>query len=236
MKRATRTRAMILTAPFAAMYREAEVRPMALKLTMFSDFICPFCYIGFEVVRKLKPEFDLEIEWRGFQIHPEWPAEGMPASEYRSMDAASRRAVWERIESMAKAVGFWMKPPELLMNSRLALEAAEFAKDAGAGEAFEERVYRAYFQEGQNIGDRGVLGALASEVGLSHDELSHALDSKRYSMKLKNAALMANQRGVSGVPTFFVGQFPMVGAQDESVMRQLLTRAVERLDRIQAAD
>ena len=61
---------------------------MALKLTMFSDFICPFCYIGFEVVRKLKPEFDLEIEWRGFQIHPEWPAEGMPASAYRSMDAA----------------------------------------------------------------------------------------------------------------------------------------------------
>ena len=81
-----------------------------------------------------------------------------------------------------------------------------------------------------------MLGALASEVGLAHDELSHALESKRYSMKLKNAALMANQRGVSGVPTFFVGQFPMVGAQDETVMRQLLTRAVERLDRIQAAD
>ncbi|HTT77366.1 MAG TPA: DsbA family oxidoreductase [Candidatus Binataceae bacterium] len=207
---------------------------MALKLVMFSDFICPFCYIGFEVVRKLKPEFGLEIDWRGFQIHPEWPAEGMPASEYRSMDEASRRAVWERIQSMAHEAGFSMKPPELLMNSRLALEAAEFAKEAGAGEAFEERVYRAYFQEGRNIGDRELLGELANDVGLARDELSHALETNRYSMRLKNTALVANQRGVSGVPTFFAGQFPMVGAQSESVMRQLLTRAVERRDRIQA--
>ena len=147
--------------PLPALYRVREVRPMALKLLMFSDFICPFCYIGFEVVRKLKPEFDLEIDWRGFQIHPEWPAEGMPASEYRSMDEGTRRAVWQRIQSLANEAGFSMKPPELLMNSRLSLEAAEFAKEAGAGEAFEERVYRAYFQEGQNIGDRGVLGDLA---------------------------------------------------------------------------
>ena len=49
---------------------------MPLQIKMYSDFICPFCYIGFEVFRKLKPEFDLELDWRGFQIHPEWPAEG----------------------------------------------------------------------------------------------------------------------------------------------------------------
>ena len=226
---------MILTVTFATLYRETEVRPMALKLMMFSDFICPFCYIGFEVVRKLKPEFDLELDWRGFQIHPEWPAEGMPASAYRSMDAGTRRMVWERIQSLANAAGFAMKPPELLMNSRLALEAAEFAKEAGAGEAFEERVYRAYFQEGLNIGSAGVLGDLASEVGLAREELNHALESNRYSLRLKNTALAANQRGVSGVPTFFVGQFPMAGAQSEDVMRQLLTRAVARLDRIGAA-
>ena len=66
---------------------------MALKITMFSDFICPFCYIGFEVFRKLKPEFDLELDWRGFQIHPEWPADGMAASQWRNgMDPETRRA------------------------------------------------------------------------------------------------------------------------------------------------
>jgi predicted DsbA family dithiol-disulfide isomerase len=203
---------------------------MALKITMYSDFICPFCYIGFEVFRKLKPEFDLELDWRGFQIHPEWPAEGMPASQWRTgMDAESRRAVWERIQAMAAAAGFEMKAPETLTNSRLALEAAEFAKETGAGEAFEERVYRAYFYEGLNIGSQAVLGDLAADVGLSRDDLNVAIESNRYSLRLKNNAMIAHRKGVSGVPTFFIGEYPLVGAQSEEVMRQILQRVSQRL-------
>jgi predicted DsbA family dithiol-disulfide isomerase len=198
---------------------------MAMKLVMFSDFICPFCYIGFETVRKLKPEFDLEIEWRGFQIHPEWPAEGMPASEYRrGMDPETRRAIWARIQAMAENTGFTMKPPELLTNSRIALEAAEFAQECGRGEAFEERVYRAYFNEGLNIGDQGVLAKLAAEVGIDRDELNLAIESNRYTARLRDNTIEAHERGVSGVPTFFVGDYPLVGAQSEDVMRQILGR------------
>ncbi len=203
---------------------------MALKIKMYSDFICPFCYIGFEVFRKLKPEFDLELDWRGFQIHADWPADGMPASEWRNgMDADARRAVWERIKAMAVAAGFEMKPPELLTNSRLALEAAEFAKEAGVGEEFEERVYRAYFYDGKNIGSQAVIADLAAEVGLSRDDTNVALDSGRYTLRLKNNAMIAHQNGVSGVPTFFIGDYPLVGAQSEDVMRQVLQRVGQRL-------
>jgi predicted DsbA family dithiol-disulfide isomerase len=198
---------------------------MALKLVMFSDFICPFCYIGFETVRKLKPEFDLDIEWRGFQIHPEWPAEGMPASEYRSgMDPETRRAIWTRIQGMAETAGFTMKPPELYTNSRIALEAAEFAQECGKGEAFEERVYRAYFNEGLNIGGQGVLAELAADVGIDRNDLNLAIESKRYTARLRDNAVDAHERGVNGVPTFFVGDYPLVGAQSEDVMRQVLQR------------
>jgi predicted DsbA family dithiol-disulfide isomerase len=203
---------------------------MALKITMYSDFICPFCYIGFEVFRKLKPEFDLELDWRGFQIHPEWPPDGMPASQWRNgMDADARRAVWERIQAMAATAGFEMRSPETLTNSRLSLEAAEFAKEAGAGEAFEERVYRAYFYEGLNIGSQAVLADLAADVALSRDDLNVALDSNRYSLRLKNNAMVAHNKGVSGVPTFFIGEYPLVGAQSEEVMRQILQRVSQRL-------
>jgi predicted DsbA family dithiol-disulfide isomerase len=198
---------------------------MALRLEMFSDFICPFCYIGFETVRKLKPEFDLEIAWRGFQIHPEWPAEGMPASEFRrEMDPETRRAIWARIQAMAEAVGFEMKQPALLTNSRLTLEAAEFANECGKGEAFEERVFRAYFNEGLNVGGQGVIADLASEVGIDRNDLNLAIESNRYSTRLRNNSLVAHTRGVSGVPTFFVGDYPLVGAQSEDVMRQILQR------------
>lgn len=203
---------------------------MALKIVMFSDFVCPFCYIGFETVRKLKPEFDLEIEWRGFQIHPEWPADGMAASEYRrGMDPETRRVIWGRIGAMAEAAGFTMNPPAVLTNSRLALEAAEFAKESGRSEAFEERVYRAYFKEGLNIGKAEVLGELAAGVGLDRAEFNLAIESNRYTERLRANAIEAHERGVDGVPTFFVGDYPLVGAQSEDVMRQILRRYANRL-------
>jgi predicted DsbA family dithiol-disulfide isomerase len=201
---------------------------MALKITMFSDFICPFCFIGFETIRKLKPEFGFELEWRGFQIHPEWPAEGMPASEYRrGMDPETRRAIWERISAMANAAGFSMKQPETLCNSRLALGAAEFAKELGKGEAFEQRVFRAYFQEGLNIGDQGVIANLGADAGIDRDEMNLALESNRSTLTLQNNAYVAHEREVNGVPTFFIGEYPLVGAQSEDVMRRVLKRAGE---------
>ena len=203
---------------------------MALRLVMFSDFICPFCYIGFETVRRLKPEFGLEIEWKGFQIHPEWPAVGMAATEYRrGMDPQTRRMMWARIASLGETVGLEMKSPDLLSNSLLALEAAEFAKEHGRAEIFEERVFRAYFSENLNIGNQTVIAELAGEVGLDPDELNLALESNHYQKRLSDNTLAARERGVDGVPTFFVGDYPLVGAQSEEVMRQILHRYAEKM-------
>jgi predicted DsbA family dithiol-disulfide isomerase len=202
---------------------------MALKIVMFSDYICPFCYVGFETMRRLKPEFDFQLEWRGFQIHPELPAEGIPADKVRgTSDGASRIALWERISAMADAVGFSIKPPAVLTNSRAALAATEFARESGRDEALEERVYRAYFNDGENIGDANVVARLAAEAGLGAGEVADAIKSPKYEMRLKNNSLVAHQRGVSGVPTFFIGEFQLVGAQSLDAMRAILKRATER--------
>jgi predicted DsbA family dithiol-disulfide isomerase len=209
---------------------------MALKIVMFSDYICPFCYIGFETVRKLKPEFNFELEWRGFQIHPDWPAEGLPSEHVRGTgDPDSRRALWERISAMAEAVGFSMRPPAVLTNSRAALAATEFARESGRDEALEERIYRAYFSEGMNIGDPVVVVKLAAEAGLDSSAVADAIKSPKYELRLKNNALAANQRGVNGVPTFFIGEYPLVGAQSPDAMRSILKRATERFDNSDSA-
>jgi predicted DsbA family dithiol-disulfide isomerase len=114
-------------------------------------------------------------------------------------------------------------------NSRAALIAAEFARDSnGAAEAFEERVYRAYFNGGVNIGDPQTVVRLAGEAGLDPGQVADAIKSPKYEMKLKNNALAAHQRGVNGVPTFFIGEYPLVGAQSPDVMRSVLKRATER--------
>ncbi len=202
---------------------------MALKIVMFSDYICPFCYIGFEVIRKLKPEFDFQLEWRGFQIHPEWSAEGVsPERAGLVPDSAARNEAWKRITAMAEATGLSMKPPSVLTNSRAALAATEFARETGHDEPLEERIYRAYFHDGENIGNPDVVIRLAGESGLDSSAVADAIKSPKYEMKLKNNALAAHQRGVSGVPTFFIGDFPLVGAQSPDAMRSILTRATER--------
>jgi predicted DsbA family dithiol-disulfide isomerase len=202
---------------------------MALKVTLFSDFICPFCYIGFHTIQKLKPEFDLDIEWRGFQIHPDWPAQGIPVEKVYGTDGSStREAAWERIAAMADAAGITMKPPTVLTNSFPALAACEYAVEAGKGAEFEDGVYRAYFAEGANIGDLEVLKKIGAEAGLDPEQIFQATVSPKYQLKLKNNALVAHRRGVDGVPTFFIGEYPLVGAQSEDAMRKILARATER--------
>ena len=199
---------------------------MSLKITLFSDFICPFCYIGFATIQKLKAEFDLDIEWRGFQIHAEWPATGIPAEKvYGVGDSQTRKAAWERISTMAHEAGIAMRPPTVLTNSRRALAVCEYAIETGRGEAFEERVYRAYFYDGANIGEIETLQKLGADAGLDPEQVAAAIDEPKYEMKLKNNSLIAHSHGVSGVPTFFIGNYPMVGAQPEDTMRKILTRA-----------
>jgi predicted DsbA family dithiol-disulfide isomerase len=203
---------------------------MALKITMFSDFVCPFCYIGFEVIRKLKPEFHIDLEWRGYQIHPEWPPEGIPAGQVSApSDMDARRAAWRRITAMAEAEGLEIKAPAVFTSSRAALAACEFAREQGGADELEGRIYRAYFVEGANIGDANLVARLGAECGFDENQVAQAIRAPQYELRLKNNALVARQRSVSGVPTFFIGEYPLVGAQSSQVMRQILQRATERV-------
>jgi predicted DsbA family dithiol-disulfide isomerase len=204
------------------------VAAMATKIAVFSDFVCPFCYVGLHTLRQLKSEFDFEVQWRGFQIHPEWPAEGTPAEDYyRKIREERRKAAWQMIQNLAAESGLEMRPPSVLANSQLALQAQEFAIEHQRGDAFEERVYRAYFYDRANIGDPAVVRELARDVGLDPAQLDQALAEDRYAMRLKNTAMVASRNGISGVPTFIIGGYPLVGAQSADVMRQVLQRAIE---------
>ncbi len=198
---------------------------MSFKLQVFADFICPFCYIGSATVRKLQPEFGFTIETHGFQIHPEWPAEGLELTRHpRMMDPKARELIWKHIRELAEVAGLEMKPPAVLANSRLALQSAMFAREKGCGEKFDQRIYQAYFKEGLNIGLRGVLVDLATDVGLDRVEAEQALDAEDYAYHLEQDTKLARQFGVTGVPAFFLGPYSFSGAQSEEVMREIFRR------------
>lgn len=206
-----------------------------MKITVFSDYICPFCYIGIETLRSVQSEVPpFTLTWKGFQIHPEYPASGLPMEQrvakygQKRYDKERYAAVWQNILSLADNIGLTMQPPPVLTNSRIALEATEYAQKNGQAEAFAQAVYQAYFQHGKNIGDLEIVLSLAEEVGLYRAELHDHLLSGTYTDRIQTAQKEAHELGVSGVPTFVVGPAQIVGAQSPDVVINMLNRVAER--------
>lgn len=119
--------------------------------------------------------------------------------------------------------GVQFNPIVVVANSRLALEASELARDEGKFEEAHTRLFRAYFQEGKNIGEKSELLRLFSEIGLNEQQLSDALDNHVYSARLDKSLVEARKYGITAVPTFIVnGKDKIVGAQPYEVFQRCL--------------
>ena len=175
-----------------------------LKIVVFSDYICPFCYIGFYRVEQLKKNYDVEVEWRPFEIHPETPKEGTDLNnlpypkEYLDMMKAN-------IKRLADDVGISLKLSDKLPNSRLALYVSEFARKNGKFEEFHKLVFDSYWKEGKDIGDQALLLALADIVGFNRKEILDYVSSEEPKSELMKSLKDLRQYGINGVPTFIIG-------------------------------
>lgn len=201
-----------------------------MNITVFSDYVCPFCFIGTETLRQIQTEAPpFSLEWKGFQIHPEYPAAGIPVEQRAAQFGQERyAALWRNIIDMAEGIGLEMRQPSVLTNSLMALEATEYAKEEGKALEFSRAVYRAYFQDGQNIGDQDVLLDVARAVGLDPTILQEHVHAGTYSARLQTFHQEARSLGVSGVPTFIVGPAQIIGAQSPDVFLSMLKRVAER--------
>jgi predicted DsbA family dithiol-disulfide isomerase len=169
----------------------------------------------------LKQEFDLTVEWKGLEIHPETPLEGTPmASRFRPEDI---KRMMEHLRTMGAAFGITFADRPRLSNSRRALQAAEFARDNAKFQEYHQAVFTAYFSEGLDIGDLNVLKQIAGDTGLEADAMVSAVESGKYLPRLEEAKEDAARHGVTGVPTFFIAnKKSVVGAQPLDVFRKVL--------------
>jgi predicted DsbA family dithiol-disulfide isomerase len=160
------------------------------------------------------------------EIHPETPTEGMPMIERFRAEDISR--MMEHLRTMGAAFGITFVDRPFLSNSRLALQAAEFARDAGMFEVFHEAVFAAYFSHGLNIGMLEVIKQIGQDCGLDVEALVISLQSGKYLPKLREAQDEATSLGVTGVPRFFIGdKKSIVGAQPLDVFRKTLSSIAE---------
>lgn len=194
-----------------------------MKIFLYYDYICPFCFLATERVLDLAREFSLEVEWLGVEIHPEYPAGGK-----RRKKTESTIRISETLENVAAEAGEEIKLPGFVTNSRLCLEGAEFAKEKNSFMEFHKACYTAYFQEGKNIGLLETVLEAGEKAGLCPEELSESLRKKNFSEKIEKNMERARKNMVLGVPTLYLGELRIHGIQPLESYRKLIAKELLR--------
>jgi predicted DsbA family dithiol-disulfide isomerase len=197
-----------------------------VRVTVVSDYICPWCYVGMARIERLQCEFEIDVEWRPFELHPEVPAQGIVRGE--RPPSPRREAAYQQLGALAQEAGLPFARAERTPNSHRALEAAEFAREHGAFDAYHHALFDAYFGHGRDIGDIDVLAELATACGLDAGALREAIASQRYARLIDERTAEARAEGITGTPTviFESGdrRFPVAGAQDYDVFAHIAER------------
>jgi predicted DsbA family dithiol-disulfide isomerase len=197
-----------------------------MRIDIVSDTICPWCYIGkrrLERALAQRPELDVEIHWRPFQLNPDMPIEGKErqgylAQKFGSPDRADQvfKSIREaaRSEGLALAFERIQRTPNTLQSHRLIRFAGEYDRQ----DEVVESLFRRYFIDGENIGDVEVLVAVAVEAGLDGHAVRDYLATTEGLQETIGEDGTARRMGIEGVPCFIVeGKYAVFGAQSPDV-------------------
>lgn len=192
-------------------------------LKLYTDFVCPFCFIAEQsTVPELLRQFELELDWCGFELHPTTPAGGRPLSDlFPGVDLS---ALHERTRRFASSFGVSdFSPPRRLQNTKRVLALAEVARDAGRLEALRNAAFEAHWRKGADLEADNVLAEVAVRAGLDAASVSRA-DGAAMRERVQQRQLDAKRAGVTGVPTFEVAGQRLVGCQPYEALASLVRR------------
>lgn len=204
-----------------------------IKVDIWSDIQCPWCYIG---KRKFEAGVaatgsDVEVVYHSFELAPDTPLDfvGSPADylvRRKGLTPAVARELNDRVSGIAAEVGLeYHLDKAQQVNTVRAHELLHFARSHGRQLELVERLFRAYFTEGRNVGDIEELAGLSAEVGLDADDAAQALAQNTFLPAVKADMRQAARYGINGVPFFvFDDTYGVSGAQPAEVFAQVLTQ------------
>ncbi|MBW4839699.1 MAG: DsbA family oxidoreductase [Paenibacillaceae bacterium] len=209
-----------------------------MKIEVWSDFVCPFCYIGKRRLEKALELFDyrdeIEIVYRSFELDPVAPKDTessiheLLAVKYGlSLEQAqeSNRNVAQQAQAEGLTYNFDTIVPT---NTFDAHRVAHYAGEQGKAKEMTERLFRAYFTDSLHIGERETLVRLAEEVGLNGSAVRDLLEQDAYADEVREDEDEARRLGIRGVPFFVLrGKYAVSGAQPLEIFQGALLRAWE---------
>lgn len=207
-----------------------------MKVEIWSDIMCPFCYIGkrrFENALQQFPHKDnIEVVWKSFQLNPAMKTEpdkniNQYLADVKGWTIDYAKQMNAHVTNMAKEVDLdYDFDKAVVANSFDAHRLIQLAKAHGKGDEMEERLFKAYFTEGKNTADHSTLIRLGSEIGLDPATIEKVLDSNEYADKVEQDVYEAQQIGVRGVPYFVLNdRYAVSGAQASETFLGALTKA-----------
>lgn len=205
--------------------------PETLTLDVWSDVVCPWCWIGKQRVHNALAAAGLKAEWRfhayelGERRQERRPTLGHLAEKYHvSLDEA--REMVGRVRSLGAELGLDINPDK--QQTAATFDAHRLIQAAGRGEALMERLHRAHFSEGQDVSDHAVLQTLAVEAGLDGAEARRVLAGDAYAKEVEADEERAVAYAIGGVPfTMVNSRWAVGGAQSEDAFRQVFAEALK---------
>ena len=206
-----------------------------MKVDIWSDVRCPFCYIGkrkFEnALEKFPHKNDVEVNWHSFELDPSLETNTEVSaiehiSEIKGISKVQAEGMHEHVINVAKEVGldFDFKK-SVVANSFNAHRLIQFAKTKGLGNEIEEQLFKAHFTEGKNIDDKETLVQTGMATGLHENEIREMLASDAFAKEVNQDEMQAQSIGVRGVPFFVLNdKYAVSGAQSPDTFLEVLNQ------------
>ena len=172
----------------------------------------------------MQDEYDIEVDWRGFELHPETPEGGLPLARLFGAERVEpMRAYMRRFAAQFGITD--MRHPAHLPNTRRVLAAAEHARDQGRLDPFREAAMDAYWRDGRDLEDEAVVREVAAGVALDPAATATAMDDPAFLARVDAIRRESINAGVTGIPTFFMGDQVVVGCQPYDILAAAVERA-----------
>jgi predicted DsbA family dithiol-disulfide isomerase len=200
-----------------------------MKIKIFADTICGWCFIGQTKLNKtLKkfPKTKFEIEHVPFQLNPDMPKEGIERSKYLEIKFGSKefaQPMYDQMTEEAKKEGlnFNLNNIKKTPNTLLSHLLIKLSEQTNTQNEIKEKIYHSYFVEGQDIGDKKILVDIAKKFNIKKNTIDDFLNSKNIE-KINSYILVAKKKKINGVPLFEIGKDFISGAQSSESLENAI--------------
>ena len=206
-----------------------------VNIDIFSDVVCPWCYIGkrnlekaLKIIKNNRDDLNISVNWRAFQLNPTLPMGGVSRQEYTSSKFGGRenaKAIYDRVRIAAEQVGLTLQFDDIIVqpNSTKMHELIYASKETALTDDLIEALFKAFFIDGKDLSKKENIGQIARDVGMSDEVIHAAIESDDYADQVSEDLEESQRIGIHGVPFYVLNnEIGLSGAQPPEIISKTI--------------